>query len=333
MPPLKTLVTPLDWGLGHATRCVPLIHAQLAQGNEVHLASSGRALALLRATFPELPSHELPEYAVRYTRTNLYWPLLVQLPKIALAISREQRAVKRLHQRYGFDQVISDHRYGCFVPGAFNAFITHQLHLPVGDWFGGFLAQWRHEYVIAKYFQECWVPDWEEAPGLAGDLSHPPFPKIKTRYLGPLSRLHKLDLPLVYDAAFVISGPEPQRSIWEADIREQVKAFPQKRFFLVQGKPETPFFQSQEQNLHLAPHLDTDDLSALFAQSACVVCRSGYSTLMDLAVTQRPAWLIPTPGQPEQVYLAQKLGTEGLYPWSDQPDFELGKCLEKYPLQ
>ncbi|WP_373552373.1 glycosyltransferase [Haliscomenobacter sp.] len=327
MSAVKTLVTPLDWGLGHATRSVPLIQKQLEQGHEVHLASSGRALAFLKVTFPDLPCHQLPDYAISYPKANLYWPMVRQLPKIIVTIAREQRVVRQLQQKIGFQQVISDQRYGCYIPGAFNAFVTHQLHLPLQDWFGGSGGQWMHETLIRKRFQECWVPDWEEAPGLAGDLSHPPFTGIKTRYLGPLSRLHKMEAPIQYRIAFVLSGPEPQRSIWEAEIREQVRAFPEEHFFLLQGKPEVPFFQEQEGNLTAAPHLDTAGLSLLFAQSGLIVCRSGYSTLMDLAVTGRPAWLVPTPGQPEQEYLARKLGAEGQFPWSKQEDFELAKCL------
>ncbi len=331
MPVVKTLVTPLDWGLGHATRSVPLIEQELALGHEVHLASNGRALAFLRQTFPDLPCHELPDYAVTYPKANLYWPMLRQLPKVFLAIMREYRVVQALHQQFHFDRVISDQRFGCYIPGIFNAFVSHQIHLPARHWFGGRSVQWVNAFWIRTYFQESWIPDWEEYPGLAGDLSHPPLPGVKTLYLGPLSRLHKVEAPIQYRIAFVLSGPEPQRSIWEAEIREQVRAFPQEHFFLLQGKPEIPFTQVQENNLTIAPHLDTAGLSLLFAQSGLIVCRSGYSTLMDLAVTGRPAWLVPTPGQPEQEYLARKLGAQEGYPWSEQEDLELGRVLDYLP--
>lgn len=325
----KVLITPLDWGLGHATRCVPLIEAELAQGHEVHLASNGRALAFLRHTFPDLPCHELPDYAVKYTKANLYWPLLRQLPKIFSAISQEHRVVQALHQKLHFNKVISDQRYGCYIPGIFNAFITHQVYLSARHWVGGNVVQWIHKSWICKYFQECWVPDWEAYPGLAGDLSHPPLPGVKTRYLGPLSRLKKLEALQRYSIAFVLSGPEPQRSIWETQIREQAKAFPEGSFFLLQGKPEVPFFENQEGNLLVSPHLDTEELSLLFAQSALIVCRSGYSTLMDLAYTERPAYLVPTPGQPEQEYLARMLEAQGKYAWGKQEELALGQLLKE----
>lgn len=328
MSPVKTLITPLDWGLGHATRCVPLIEQELALGHEVHLASNGRALAFLRQTFPTLPCHELPDYAVTYPKANLYWPILRQLPKVFLAIMREYRVVQALHQQYRFDKVISDQRFGCYVPGIFNAFISHQIHLPARHWFGGRTVQAINEFWIRNYFQESWIPDWEEYPGLAGDLSHPPLVGVKTRYLGPLSRLKKVEAPVRYHIAFVLSGPEPQRSIWEAEIREQVKAFPEESFFMLQGKPEVPFFEAQEGNLLVSPHLDSDQLSLLFAQSALIVCRSGYSTLMDLAYTERPAYLVPTPGQPEQEYLARMLGVQGKYAWGKQEEWDLGQLLK-----
>jgi len=332
MSPVKTLITPLDWGLGHATRCVPLIEQELALGHEVHLASNGRALAFLRQTFPDLPCHELPDYAVTYPKANLYWPLLRQLPKVFLAIMREYRVVQALHRKYHFDKVISDQRFGCFVPGIFNAFISHQIHLPARHWIGGRTVQAINEFWIRNYFQESWIPDWEAYPGLAGDLSHPPLVGVKTRYLGPLSRLKKVEAPLRYRIAFVLSGPEPQRSIWEAEIREQVKAFPEESFFMLQGKPEVPFFEAQEGNLLVSPHLDTERLSLLFAQSALIVCRSGYSTLMDLAYTERPAYLVPTPGQPEQEYLARILGAQGKYNWGRQEDLKLEKILSSVPI-
>lgn len=327
MPAQKILITPLDWGLGHATRCVPLIQAQLAQGHEVQLASSGRALAFLRQTFPELPCHELPDYAVTYPKANLYWPLLRQLPKVFMAIMREYRVVQALHRQFQFNTVISDQRFGCYIPGIFNAFISHQIHLPAKHWVGGRTVQWINAFWIRTYFQESWIPDWEEYPGLAGDLSHPPLPGVKTRYLGPLSRLHKMEAQIVYRIAFIISGPEPQRSIWEAQVREQVRAFPQEHFFLLQGKPEVPFFETQDGNLLISPHLDTDKLSLLFAQSALIICRSGYSTLMDLAYTERPAYLVPTPGQPEQEYLARMLEAQGKYAWGEQEDWDLEKII------
>jgi hypothetical protein len=181
MSAVKTLVTPLDWGLGHATRSVPLIEQELAMGHEVHLASNGRALAFLRQTFPDLPCHELPDYAVTYPKANLYWPMLRQMPKIFQAIMREYRVVQALHQQFHFDRVISDQRFGCYIPGIFNAFVSHQIHLPAKHWFGGRSVQWVNAFWIRTYFQESWIPDWEDYPGLAGDLSHPPLPGVKTR--------------------------------------------------------------------------------------------------------------------------------------------------------
>ncbi|MCU0345550.1 MAG: hypothetical protein MUC59_01320 [Saprospiraceae bacterium] len=322
----KILVAPLGWGLGHASRCIPIVQELLKQGAEVLLASDGRALELLKQEFPQLTSLELPSYDVQYRTQNMAWNIASQLPKILRAIWLEHRALRQIVTEHSIDGVVSDNRFGCFSRKKPCVFITHQLNIPVANAFGGKLVNF-FNHLIIKQFHACWVPDLRTSLNLTGNLSHPVPAHLskKTKYIGALTRMVEgKGQEIRYDAIAVLSGPEPQRSQLELVLLEQAHSFGGS-LLIVQGQPERGAAGrfSPLKNVEIVPSLTTEALNVAIAQGEVFIGRSGYSTVMDLARLGKPALLVPTPGQPEQVYLAEKLSEEGSFFTQNQSNLNL----------
>ena len=306
------LVAPLNWGLGHVARCVPLIRTLESLGAEVLLASDGAALHLLRAEFPHLPAFELPSYRIRYDTYNMVWNIARQLPRIVWAVRAEQAETERLVAAHGLRGIISDNRYGCFSRQANSVMLTHQPHPLVPS----FLLDWPAQMVLRRAldkFDAVWVPDAAGEPNLSGQLSHSEkTAHPNTQFAGILTRLKPYPREREYDVAVVLSGPEPQRSILENRLMEQAMSLPQD-FIFIQGKTQSKQHYRVGENIEVVSYLTSKDLNNVLMASRIVVCRSGYSSIMDLAVLGKKAILIPTPGQTEQEYLAQSLAAQGLF--------------------
>lgn len=311
---LRVLVAPLDWGLGHATRCIPVICTLKKAGHDVWLAGEGPQEQLLRQVFPELPFLQLPGYRVKYGRSaaGTTWKLVKQLPAIKRAIKAENRWLDRAHREHRFDMVISDNRFGLYHPGIRSVFITHQLWIihPWGKWASQIMQRWN--YAQIKNFSECWVPDVKESPGLAGILSHPAkMPAVPVKYIGPLSRLSAQPTATKPGHLFIsISGPEPQRSILENEVMKQIAHYPGSAC-IVRGLPNHDSFIPSTSSIRIYNHLNTAEYEKEMAMAETVVSRSGYSTVMDIMAMGKNAVLIPTPGQTEQEYLARHLQETG----------------------
>ncbi|MEM9930646.1 MAG: glycosyltransferase family protein [Bacteroidota bacterium] len=293
----------LDWGLGHATRSAPLIEALLEQGAQVTIGSNTRALTFLRQRFPQLNTIELPRYDVKYPTGSMAINLIWQMPRLLRTLYRERRMIKRLVEEYGFDGIISDNRLGCYHSSIPSVFISHQLHLKAPlHW-----QEWAVNLInhrIVRRHSACWIPDVGGEGNLAGSLAHPPVHE-RTTYLGATSLLTPQGEALDFDVLAMISGPEPQRSRFQKKLLEQLKDLPY-RAVMVLGKPEAdPTPQKLTDRLMVIPFAQGAELSRLIDQAEVVVCRSGYSSMMDLAQWGKKALLVPTPGQTEQVYLGK----------------------------
>lgn len=281
-------VAALNWGLGHATRCVPVINRLLDDGQNVVIGSDGIALDYLRNYFPQLKTIQLPALNIRYSAGKSQTAtLMLQLPEIFKWIRQDRKALQQILQHEHFDLIISDNRFGLAAPRA--VYITHQLHIRLPQpfrWLEPIAEMW-HRKIIEQY-TECWIPDYEDYPGLAGELSHPHRLPHNSRYIGPLSRFQPpLTRPDTDNSILaIISGPEPQRSIFEQEIKEHYD-----KVIIANGQP--PFITDME-------------LTEYMLKARQVVSRSGYSSIMDydiLGILDK-AVMIPTPGQPEQEYLA-----------------------------
>lgn len=325
--PKKILIAPLDWGLGHATRCIPIINEFLKKDVEVVLGSNGRSLDLLRDNFPKLRVVEIPGYDFIYpSGQGMVWAALKQVPKVLRKIRTEKQYVKQLQEKEKFDLIISDNRYGCFCNSTYNIFIGHQLALMVPEFmaFGRKILYYYHLSFL-KSFQEIWIPDFEGENNLSGRLTHDFSLPKNCFFIGPQSRFSTMEPSIENKYGFFIlillSGPEPQRSILQQKIIDEAKNLEQ-NFVVVEGKTESNAF-STNKNITIIGHAYGQQLFDLIYNSKGILCRSGYSTIMDLDFFGKRAFYIPTPGQTEQEYLAKYMSEKGIAAYSSQQNFKL----------
>ena len=330
MKKLRILLTPLDWGLGHATRCIPVIRTLQLHNFEVLVGASGSIVQLLKKEFPDLKIIALPGYGIRYSKNSRFFmfSIFLQLPKILFSAWKENRQMKKIVFDYQIDAIISDNRLGCFHKKLPSVYITHQLQILTGNQFLDRIAV-KANYFFINRFTECWVPDAAGEINMAGLLSHPKqFPKTPVKYIGKLSRFSFQDSPLVYRLTILISGPEPQRTIFEQLIVKQSEDF-DLPLFIIRGLPNNNTnLKSTNKKLQYRNHLSAEELSSVLQQSEMIIARAGYSTIMDLIALHKKAILIPTPGQTEQEYLAKKLGHEQLFLTASQHEFNLKMNIE-----
>lgn len=341
----KILLAPLDWGLGHATRCIPIIKELLIQKYEVWIAATGDQKALLMAEFPNLLFVELPGYHVRYdkNRAFTFLRLIGSIPKILTRIKEEHRWLERFREKVELDAVISDNRYGLWGKDLYSVLITHQLGIRTS--LGSWMDRWvqRLHYRLIGRFSAVWVPDQEEGLGLAGALSHPRrMPLPPTRYIGVLSRM---EVPGGEEGALtgvaeesldllvLLSGPEPQRTILEKRIWVQLGVFPGNVVF-VRGLPGGGAVLEGMANVRVYDHLPARALNEVMVRTKLVLARAGYSTVMDLVRLRKRSVLIPTPGQTEQEYLGRYLAEKRIALCVRQAGFSLTEALrraDKFP--
>lgn len=317
----------LNWGLGHATRSVSVIRALEQQGFEVVIASDGEALRYLRKVFPENRLEELPGYNIKYGKHSQLLKLGLQLPKIWRVARREHQLLRKLVQKFDANGVISDNRLGWYHSDVPSVYLTHQLKLimPV---LSDQISKLHHLF-IHKY-DECWIPDWEDTENISGDFSHTVLPKIPVRYIGPQSRMGEEKSEPVqkkYDLAIILSGPEPQRSILEEKLLDQLRQ-ERGKFLLIRGTDRQPPVLPAE-NLEVIDLADAQQVKQAILSSTMVISRSGYSSLMDYYFLGNRALLIPTPGQPEQEYLARYQLHKGRFGYASQEYLNLKEDLEK----
>lgn len=322
----KVLIAPLNWGLGHATRCLPIIRLLLKRDHTVCIASDGDSLTLLRQEFPTLTFFELPSYNIQYSRNIPAWLFtLWRTPKFLKSINREHGVVQNIIRENSIELIISDNRYGCRAKTIQSIFISHQLNLimPSGTkWMSG-IINFFHRRLIKK-FNTIWIPD-DENNRLSGELSKS---NLNGEFIGVLSRFEKSNgVQPVNKLAVVLSGPEPQRTLLEKNLLPQVIILNLPSVF-VRGLVNEKVGESEIDQVKIVNYLGSDELQKVIEQSEVIVARSGYSTLMDLAVLAKRAILIPTPGQPEQEYLADKFMKEWIAYSTDQEVLDLEDALE-----
>lgn len=326
------LIAPLDWGLGHATRCVPIITYLLSINCDVIIASERQQHALLVHEFPHLQHVKLNGYRLTFgeSRSKTLIKILGQIPKILIAINGEKRWLKEFLTRNEVDGIISDNRYGFFYKNLPSVFITHQLTIKtsLGKIFDNILRYINYQFI--QKFTECWVPDFEKENSMAGELSHPSvMPSIPVKFIGRMSRISEAPASsTTVELLIMLSGPEPQRTILENKLIDQLGAFPTSTV-LVRGLPaQQDDYISPYPHLTVYNHLDTHMLSKMINSANCIISRPGYSTVMDLTGLNKKLIFIPTPGQTEQEYLARYLSGRNICISCLQNNFSLTDALQ-----
>ena len=303
----KIIIAPLNWGLGHATRCVPIIKELQKSNFTPVIASDGTALQFLIKEFPSLEFFELPSYKISYGR-NLKWSLIRKIPTIVRAVHKERLLIQKyIHQNPNVVGIISDNRFGCYYTKIPSVYITHQLNV-----LSGFLTpvtSFFHRRVIRKY-NECWIPD-EENSVYSGKLSRS-SKNLNQKYIGVLSRFKKQELPQDIDVLILLSGPEPNRTQLEIKLTSIFKTSSNK-VYLIQGIVEKTQKTTKENQLTIVNFMLTKQLEHTLNLSKMVICRAGYSSVLDLVSLRKKALLIPTKFQNEQEYLAKYLQQKGYF--------------------
>jgi UDP-N-acetylglucosamine transferase subunit ALG13 len=337
----SVLISPLDWGLGHATRCIPIIAALQELGYRVTIATDGPHEIILREAFPGLTFLTLKGYGIRYSKSanGFAIKMLIQVPRILYNIFREFlwcRKTNRLHQ---FDLIISDNRLGFFHFKTTSIFITHQLNLQTPFAWTTRLLQWMQYTWFQLFFTMVWVPDMEGVQNLSGILGNPTRkPSTPIWYMNILSRL-KDQMSIrsanqVVDQAApllflgIVSGPEPQRSIFQEILWKEGNQMNQP-FQIVAGTANQPKNQAVSANGSIVPHLSGPELAKAIENATYIISRGGYTSLMELIPFGKKLILVPTPGQTEQEYLAKRWQEKGWAIAYDQTDFNLATALEK----
>jgi len=288
---------------------------------------------LLQKEFPLLKSYALPSYNIKYSKSgkNLKFKLLLSIPSVIAAVKKEHKIVAQIIKKEGIVGSISDNRFGVYNSNIPAVYITHQLTVLSGKTTG--ITSKTHQKNI-KNFNECWVPDFENELNFSGDLGRLETTDFNLKYLGILSRFKPVKCTNKYNLLIVLSGPEPQRTLLENKLFLELKNYQGKVLF-VRGtiennlKLETSNLTiGQSRNIKIRNYLLKDALEKALNESEIVIARSGYSSIMDLAVLGKKAFFIPTPGQFEQEYLAKTLKDKLIAPFSNQQDFSLEKLNE-----
>ena len=318
--PSKILIAPLDWGLGHTTRCLPIIDFLLREGHAVTLAAPQKILDFVAATFPAVRQILLEGYQIEYSKTKAFFAgkIIAQIPKILGTIRREHQWLQELQAKEHFDLIISDNRYGLHHPGLPCVIMTHQLLIKSGFGKATDRQLQKFHYRLLEKFNVCWVVDEPGTINLSGELAHPAHLPRNAEYIGILSQMTLFkpaeEIPLIPttkkpEVLVLLSGPEPMRSQLERTLLPQCKALSNRyQFNFVAGNIGTGQQAYRSGNsFRYFPKLSAAALAPLLHSADLVICRSGYSSLMDLAILGKKALLIPTPGQTEQEYLAHYL--------------------------
>jgi spore coat polysaccharide biosynthesis predicted glycosyltransferase SpsG len=314
------LICPLEWGLGHAARMIPMARKLQEMNNKIFIASGEDHLALFRAELPGLTYINFTGFSPRYSR---YFPqflsLLFKTPLLLFHIILEHTRLKKIIREYDIDIVISDNRFGCWNRKITSVYITHMPLIPFPKplrflEFSGVLL---HRVIIRKY-SYCFIPDLPGEINVSGRLSHGVGLSDNVRFIGILSRFScNVGAAEKTPAGFrhntvILSGPEPQREILKQKL---VKLLLDKepRLVILEGKPDKDLKPFRSGNIICYSHLPAPEMKEMVTGSDSIISRSGYTTVMELISMNCAALLIPTPGQTEQEYLAGYLAEKGWF--------------------
>lgn len=325
------LIAPLDWGLGHTTRCIPIIHYLLETGYHVVFAGNDWQCNYINESFDTIETIHLDGYNVTYSKTGLGFMLTLfqQLPKLIKKVRKEQEWLKKIAEKRHFDGIISDNRYGLYHATIPSVIITHQLMAQTGIGNAIDLNFQKIHYRFINHFQECWVADVGGAINLSGKLGHPKRMPDKTKYIGLLSQFANEQKDTEQEHILILlSGPEPQRSIL-SDILWQQSIELKEKIVFVEGSNQVKERTNVPEHISWYLQLTKKELLPILKAASIVICRSGYSSLMDLIALEKRAILIPTPGQTEQEYLGKHLMEQGVFYTTSQKLFNLKNAFEQ----
>lgn len=319
------IISPLNWGLGHANRCIPIIEKYIKNGHYIIIAASGNSGEYLRKKYPELEYIELPDYNVKYPKNGKIMPFYMLFSSFGYlkAIKKEKKLLENYLEGKNIDLIISDNRFGMHSQKVKSVFITHQIRIHYKYKIIENIVYRLNRRFINK-FDECWIPDNKSEGILSADLSHNIQLKIPYKYIGFLNRFSNTkavkSINKKCEILAIISGPEPQRSLFENIVVDKLIDL-NKESVILAGKPLQKEIIEKEK-LSIYPHIDDQNFVALIKEAEIIICRAGYTSLMELMCFDKNLVLVPTPGQTEQEYLAENLKSNNKISVYSQKDFK-----------
>ena len=320
-----------SWGLGHATRSLPVVRKLVEENNNLTIISSDRSLDLLKKELgDDIDYYDIPDYPMLISENSrqfmaksfVYWPMFIKRMESGL------QKLKKILENKKCDKIISDGRYDIYSRKIPSFFISHQIRImnPLrikifergSEIFNLFFF---------KRFAGVIVPDYKE-DDLSGDLSHNlhRIDENKLHYVGVLSDFKKKKTKKDIDYLISLSGPEPQRTLLENKLFSQIDNLTGK-IVVTLGTTEKNQ-KLNKNNIQIYSFLKKEGRIDFLNKTKLVVSRSGYSTIMDLAVIGTKALLIPTPGQIEQEYLGQYHNKKGTFYSVNQDKINLKSDVE-----
>lgn len=329
------LISPLNWGFGHAGRMIPLARELKKRGNDVVFGADAQLLPLIEHELPGIRLVEIPGMRIRYSRfLPQYLCIFMQLPVVVISAFREHFALRRIARDINPSVIISDNRFGFFHRRIFSVYVTHQLRIPFPrslrfmEPFTAFL----HRLIINRY-DLCLVPDYPGPVNLSGRLSHGLKLPRNVHYMGPLSRFRMASPPEAEITlrrpycCLILSGPEPQRTM----LLEEVVATLRGIQLCVLSTAPVKMIPGDDPFLTCIIRPGSGTMRQVIEGSSLVITRSGYTSVMELVSLGRGAVLIPTPGQPEQEYLGDYLnGHHGFITLGQQKPEDLRTLVEGF---
>jgi len=327
---MKILFGVFDWGLGHATRDIPLIEELLKEKNRVDIISTGWALKLLKVHFKGRCRYfDVPSITSPYQgRTSIFlFNFISIIPQMLVSLRKIRKLSRRIIKEGGYDKIVSDCRYDVHDQKDNSYLINHQLRFKSVFFTEIFTDLWLA--YIMKPYGKILVPDFP-GEGLTGRLSHglPFVDKNRIEYLGILSAMKRKNVKKDIDYFISLSGPEPQRTMLEKQILQKADMLHGK-IILAGGNPDAEHsFVSNKVKFHsfLSPRQQEDCMN----RAKFLIIRSGYTTIMELCeLGIKSALLIPAPGQTEQEYLADLYERRGYFHHQHQNRPSIVKDIEK----
>jgi len=330
----KILISPLEWGLGHASRMIPLASKLQQMGNDVFIASGKEHLSLFKSEVPGLTYIHFPGFKPGYSRLfPQYLVILFKIPVLIFHIVSEHQRLKKIIRENAIDIVISDNRFGLWNSTITSVYLTHMPLIPFPSPFKFMepVGVALHRKIIRKY-SLCFIPDLPGDINLSGRLSHGIKLPDNVRYIGILSKfttsenLHTIITKGYHHNTVILSGPEPQKGILKQKLipilrENEIPAI------IFEGKPENRREIAVNGNITFYSHLPAQEMRVLIESSNNLITRSGYTTIMELVSLNCRALIIPTPGQTEQEYLAIYLSEKGWFDTISQGKIKKGMII------
>lgn len=333
----RILICPLEWGLGHAGRMIPLARKLQKMNNEVFIGAGQEHLALFREELPGAVLIEFKGFKPGYSGIfPQYLILLFKLPVLIYHILVEHYKLRSIIREHKIDIVISDNRFGLWRHNMKTVYISHLHLIPLPQklrWLEpvGIII---HRFFIKKY-SLCFIPDVPGRINLSGRLSHGLKLPPNTRFIGILSRFtgqvesgRREAVLSGKRIVLILSGPEPQRRILKQKVTDIFKDSDM-QLVILEGKPGGNQDAVVSGNICSYSHLPASEFRNVLLESDYIISRSGYTTIMELVSLNRSALLIPTPGQTEQEYLAEHLSGTGWFSTVPQKHLEKGLILPR----